>query len=406
MDDKVFPYANNTDPALPLVGLKVLDLSRLLPGPHAAMMLGDLGADVLKVEDTSTGDYMRWEGRVFHGENPAFLQLNRNKRSICLNFKDAGGREIFKKLVERADVLLESFRPGVMAKFGLGYENLKEINPGLIYCAISGYGQTGPYSDRPGHDLNYTGYAGLLGISGTPDTPMMSGMQIGDLAGGSLFALVGILAALQGRHATGNGRMVDVSMTAGVTGLLPLQAAAYLATGYKVRREGWTLNGALPEYGIYETADGKFLTLGALEPKFFSRVCELIGLPEYGEVNSKGERRAAIKAALTARFKEKMRDEWLAILAHEDACVGPAYDFDEVFEDEQARHFGVTLDADHATAGKVRQLNLPFRMSNVTPEKVARQPAPAFGEHTAAILEALGYNESQFADFKARGAIK
>lgn len=404
--NEVFPNAS-PNPALPLAGLKVIDLSRLLPGPYATQMLGDMGADVLKVEDTQLGDYLRWEERTAGGENPAFLQLNRNKRSLTLNFKLEEGRQIFKKIVAEADVLLESFRPGVMARLGLGYDELKEINPGLIFCAISGYGQTGPYKDRPGHDLNYIGYAGLLGISGqAAGAPAIPGTQIADLAGGALMAVTGILAALHGRQTSGKGRFIDISMTAGVTGLLSLQSAFYLTGSEPIRRENWRLNGGLPEYNVYETADGKYLTVGALEPKFFGRLCELIGLPEYAQVQASPARQLEIKTALGKRFKEKTQAEWLQLLAAEDTCVGPVYDYEEIFTDPQAQAFGITLETEHPQVGKLRQLNLPFKLDGLEAEHIARTPAPAYSEHTNQILQALGYTEPQIAELKTAGVIR
>lgn len=400
----IFPYADVLNSTLPLSGLKVVDLSRLLPGPHATLMLADLGADVLKVEDPQLGDYLRWGWPP--GENPAFLQLNRNKRSLTLNLKAEEGREIFKKIVAEADVLLESFRPGVMARLGLGYDDLKKINPGLIYCALSGYGQEGPYQHRPGHDLNYMGYAGALALGGPAGAaPVIPGVQIADLAGGSLMSLVGILAALHGRQLTGQGRLVDVSMTGGVTGLLPYQASMYLATGDPVRRGQWRLNGGLPEYAVYETADGKYLTVGALEPKFFNRLCTLLDMPEMDEVNSSPAKGAQIRAALAAKFKQKTRAEWLALLADEDACVGPAYEMDEVFDDPQAIARGTVVETEHPKLGKLRQLGLPFRLDGLDPQAVVREPAPGFGEHTTEILSALGYDEAAIERLRSEGVV-
>jgi crotonobetainyl-CoA:carnitine CoA-transferase CaiB-like acyl-CoA transferase len=400
----IFPYADVLNSTLPLSGLKVVDLSRLLPGPHATLMLADLGADVLKVEDPQLGDYLRWGWPP--SENPAFLQLNRNKRSLTLNLKAEEGREIFKKIVAEADVLLESFRPGVMARLGLGYEDLKKINPGLIYCALSGYGQEGPYRHRPGHDLNYIGFAGALALGGPAGAaPVIPGVQIADLAGGSLMSLVGILAALHGRQLTGQGRLVDVSMTGGVIGLLPYQAAMYLATGDPVRRSQWRLNGGLPEYAVYETADGKYLTVGALEPKFFNRLCTLLDMPEMDEVNSSPVKGAEIRAALAAKFKQKTRAEWLELLADEDACVGPAYEMDEVFDDPQAIARGTVVETEHPKLGKLRQLGLPFRLDGLDPQAVVREPAPGFGEHTIEILSALGYDEAAIERLRSAGVV-
>ncbi|HEX2910178.1 MAG TPA: CaiB/BaiF CoA-transferase family protein [Chloroflexia bacterium] len=403
---QLFPYAENLDPALPLSGIKVVDLSRLLPGPHATLMLADLGADVLKVEDPHLGDYLRWAAPHMKGDNPAFAQLNRNKRSLTLNLKMPEGREIFKKIVAEADILLESFRPGVMSRLGLGYEDLQAVNPKLIYCAISGYGQDGPYRNRPGHDLNYIGFAGALAQGGPANgAPLIPGVQIADLAGGSLMSLVGMLAALQGRYSTGKGRFIDISMTAGVTGLLPYQAGTYLASGEATHRGQWRLNGGLPEYAVYETKDGKYLTVGALEPKFFNRLCTLLGMPENDEINANSERGAQIRAALAARFKEKTRDEWLALLADEEACVGPAYELDEVFEDPHVAARGLVVEMKQRDGQKVRQLGLPFKMDGLEPQDVVRHPSPGYGEHTGAIMAALGYSPEEVQQFKSKGVI-
>lgn len=402
----MFPFAEETNDRLPLVGLKVLDLSRLLPGPYATLMLADMGADVLKVEDTQMGDYIRWGNPKVGGENVMFLALNRNKRSIKLNLKTDEGREIFKKLVKEADVVVESFRPGVMSKLGLGYEQLREVNPGIIFCAISGYGQDGPYKDRAGHDINYIGIAGALGQTGTKEGgPVVPGVQIGDLAGGSMQAVIGILAAVQGRQKTGQGRFVDVSMTDGVVGWLVMQAAVYFATGYTGGAGQNTLNGGLPEYSVYETSDGKYLSVGALEPKFFARICELMELQQYNEVGAKGERSAEIRAALTARFKEKTQAEWLAILGDEDTCVGPVYDLNEVFDDPQVQARGLVVEAEHPKAGKLKQIGLSIKLDGITEKDIVRHPAPGYGEQTGDILVAMGYSAEDVERLKKEGVI-
>jgi crotonobetainyl-CoA:carnitine CoA-transferase CaiB-like acyl-CoA transferase len=402
----MFPFAEETNDRLPLVGLKVLDLSRLLPGPYATLMLADMGADVLKVEDTQAGDYVRWGAPKVGGESVAFMALNRNKRSIKLNLKTDEGREIFLALVQEADIVLESFRPGVMAKLGLGYEQLREVNPKLIYCAISGYGQDGPYKDYPGHDLNYMGYAGALGQTGLKDgPPVMPGVQVADLAGGAMQAVIGILAAVQGRHQSGRGRFVDVSMTDGVVGWMVMQAAVYFATGYTAGRGRNVLNGGLPEYSVYETKDGKYLSVGALEPKFFSEVCKLIGLEQYAETGTKGERAAEIRAALTNRFKEKTQAEWLELLAGKDTCVGPVYELNEVFEDPQIKARGLVVEAEHPKAGKVRQIGLPIKLDGITEQDIVRRPAPGYGEHTDEILASIGYSVEDIERLKKEGVI-
>jgi crotonobetainyl-CoA:carnitine CoA-transferase CaiB-like acyl-CoA transferase len=401
---EIFPFAAEIDPRLPLSGLKVVDLTRLLPGPHASLMLGDLGADVLKIEDTQQGDYLRWGWPP--GENPAFMQLNRNKRGLTLNLKLPEARQIFKKIVAEADILLESFRPGVMARLGLAYEDLQEVNPGLIYCAISGFGQQGPYRNRVGHDLNYIGYAGALAQTGPAEgMPVIPGLQIADLAGGSMMALVGILAALHGRQATGKGRLVDIAMTGGVTGLLPYQAGMYLAQGETIRRGEWRLNGGLPEYAVYETADGKYLTVGALEPKFFNRLCGILEMPEYDEVNASPERAALIREKLAEAFKSRTRDEWLELFGDAEVCVGPAYELDEVFDDPQAQARGLVVEVDHPRAGKLRQLGLPFVLDGLDPQAVVRQPSPGYGEHNGEVMAALGYSPEDLERLRLDGVI-
>ena len=255
----------------PLSGIRILDLSRLIPGAYASQMLADFGAEVIKVEEPGSGDYGRFMPPYGAGGMSLFFTtINRNKRSITLNLKTEEGRAIFLRLVRDADVVLESFRPGVMERLGLGHERLREVQPGIIYCVISGYGQDGPYRLRAGHDLNYAGYAGLLHYNRGPNgEPAMPPTQLGDLAGGSFLAVVGILAAVVGRTQTGEGRKIDVSMTEGVMSLLPLVASAYLNTGKAPRPGHSALDGGLPCYNIYETKDGRHVTLAALEPKFW-----------------------------------------------------------------------------------------------------------------------------------------
>lgn len=390
----------------PLSGIRILDLSRLLPGAYASQMMADFGADVIKVEEPGSGDYGRYmPPHGAGGMGQIFLAVNRNKRSMTLNLKSEEGRAIFLRMVGQADVILESFRPGVLERLGLGYEQLKEVNRGLIYCAISGYGQEGPYRLRAGHDLNYAGYAGLLYYNrGLDGQPAMPATQLGDLAGGSYMAVIGILTALVGRAQTGEGRMIDVSMTEGVLSLLPLVASTYLNTGKAPRPGHSTLDGGLPCYNIYETRDGKHVTLGALEPKFWHTFCTRIGhlelLPFHLPVGP-GEREQAIEM-LRAIFKTKTRDEWVAELADIDACVGPVYSIDEAIDDPQAQSHGVTVSA--TVAGETVQTLQSFpRMSDV--EQVQRYAPPTLGEHTDDLLRETGYRDEEVAQFKTSGAI-
>ncbi|HEY1353841.1 MAG TPA: CaiB/BaiF CoA-transferase family protein [Ktedonobacteraceae bacterium] len=393
---------------LPLSRMRVLDLSRLLPGAYASQLLADFGADVIKVEEPGSGDY----GRLMppHGAGGMglnFLAINRNKRSMTLNLKSAAGREIFLRLVKGADVVLESFRPGVLERLGLGYTQLKEVNPRLVYCAISGYGQDGPYRLRAGHDLNYAGYAGLLDYNRASNgEPNMPPTQLGDLAGGSLMAVIGILTALVGRAQSGEGRMVDVSMTEGVMALLPLVAAAYFNTGVAPRPGMSALDGGLPCYNIYETGDGKYLTLAALEYKFWHTFCTHIGhleLLPFHLPAGPTERAEAIEL-LRAIFRTKSRDEWLADLAQIDACVGPVYTLGEALNDAQARARGASVLSQPLGEGEsVRTLPGFPRISDVEQEQ--RYPPPQLGQHTGELLQELGYSQAEIQHLQAGGTI-
>lgn len=390
----------------PLSGIRVLDLSRLLPGAHASQMLADFGADVIKVEEPGSGDY----GRMMPPHGPGgmslfFLAINRNKRSTTLNLKRAQGREIFLRMVRESDVVLESFRPGVMERLGLGYEQLKEENPRIIYCAISGYGQDGPYRLRAGHDLNYAGYAGLLDYNRSPSgEPAMPPTQIGDLAGGSHTAVIGILTALLGCAQTGEGQMIDVSMTEGVLSLLPLVSTAYLNTGKAPHPGHSTLDGALPCYNIYETKDGKHVTLAALEAKFWHTFCTRVGhleLLPFHLPHGPIEREQAMEILRTL-FKTRTRDEWLTELSDIDVCVGPVYSIDEALNDPQAQARGVRVSSGKEDATFQTLPSFP-RISGV--EQTQHYPPPTLGEHTGEILHELGYSGAEIEQFKNEGTI-
>jgi len=395
--------------SLPLEGVRVLDLSRLLPGPFCSLLLADFGADVLKVEDTGMGDYLRWSPPMVEGvEDSAasalFLALNRNKRSVRVNLKDARGREVLFALVRASDVVLESFRPGVLDRLGCGYAALQEVNPAIVYCAISGYGQDSSLRDRPGHDLNYLALAGLLGLTGDADgAPVQPAGQIADLGGGALMAAFGILAALRERDRSGEGQLVDISMTDGTLSWLVMVAARFLADGVVPRRGGLELGGAIACYRPYRCADG-WITIGALEPKFWAAFCAGVGREDLvgGQFDPPGsDTHREVEAVVAART----RDEWAAFAAEHDCCLEPVLDVDQVLASEHvaARDMVVELDQPGAAA-PVRQLGVPVKLSR-TPGDPGRRPGPSLGEHTEEVLLELGYGSEEIRALFEVGAV-
>jgi crotonobetainyl-CoA:carnitine CoA-transferase CaiB-like acyl-CoA transferase len=381
-----------------LEGIRVLDLSRLLPGGFCSLLLADFGAEVLKVEDTGLGDYIRWSPPYYEGvedsaKSALFLALNRNKRSIRLNLKHERGKEVLLKLVREYDVVLESFRPGVLDRLGVGYERMREENPRIVYCAISGYGQDGPLRERSGHDLNYLGLIGLLGLTGDREGPPVSASaQIADLGGGAMMAAFGIMAALRERDRSGEGQMVDVSMADGALSWLAMVAAQYLADGVVPRRGNVPLAGSLICYRPYACADG-YVTLGALEPKFWQAWCRGVGREDLIEHQFQAPG-SEPHAEVEQIFLSRTRDEWSAFAAENDCCLEPMLDLDEALDSDlvRAREMVVELDQPGA-AQPVRQLGVPVKLSR-TPGGV-HAPAPGLGENTREVLEALGYDADE-----------
>jgi alpha-methylacyl-CoA racemase len=385
---------------MPLTGLRVLDLSRLLPGPFCTLLLADLGADVVKIEDTVGGDYIRWTPPL-HGEYSAmYYTLNRNKRSVKLNLKTDAGREAFMKLAAVADVVVESFRPGVMDRLGVGWEALHAVNPGLVLCSISGYGQNGPYRDRAGHDLNYMAVAGALDMTGTADgTVAMPGVQVGDLGGGAMNAAIAILAALHHRNHTGEGQHCDVSMLDGVVAWLSIHAARHFEEGLAPGPGTTYLNGAHPCYNVYRCKDG-WMSVGALEPKFWSALMEAMELPHLvGEAFAQGEESRRVHAEIETVFLTRTRAEWAERLAGRDVCCEPVLHMGEVFENEQVRHRGLEVEA--GQGGPLPQVGFPFQLS-ATPPRV-RHAAPGYGENTAEVLAEVGYDAAALEELRAAG---
>jgi alpha-methylacyl-CoA racemase len=389
-----------------LSDIKVLDLSRLLPGGFCSLLLADFGADVLKVEDTGMGDYVRWsppyvEGADDSAKSALFLSLNRGKRSIRLNLKEEAGREVLLRLVREHDVLLESFRPGVMERLGVGYERLREENPGLVYCAITGYGQDGPYTARSGHDMNYLGLNGLLGLSGEAGgPPVQAAGQIADLGGGALMAAFAILAALRERERSGEGQLVDVSMFDGSLAWLAMVAARYLAEGQAPERGGLELAGSLICYRPYECKDG-WVTLGALEPKFWQAWCRGVGREDL--IEKQFERPGSEAHADVERlFAERTRDDWHAFAEEHDCCLEPVLDLGEALDSELVRAREMVVRIDQPGTGGVSLLGVPVKLSR-TPGAPAG-PGPALGEHTREVLVAAGYSDDEIGSLMESGA--
>jgi alpha-methylacyl-CoA racemase len=395
----------------PLAGVKVLDFTRLLPGGFCTLLLADLGADVLKVEDTGGGDYIRWMPPYYGGEEEQrkgvasayYLGLNRNKRSLRLNLKHPEGREVLLRLAQDHDVLVESFRPGVMERLGVGYEALRERNRGLVYCAITGYGQDGPYTERSGHDTNYLATSGLLGLTGRRGgPPIQSAGQIADLGGGGLMAAIGILAALIERNRSGEGQLVDVSMTDGSLAWLAMVVARYFCEGKLPRRGEIELGGGILCYFPYETKDGGWVSLGALEPKFWRNWCEGVERPdliekqfEHPESDAGGE--------VAQMFMQRTRDEWATFAEQHDCCLEPILDLDETLGHVLFRSRDMVVELEQPGIGRVKQVGFPIKLSRTPADTIGA--APALGEQTDDVLRAIGYDDESIARLREEGAV-
>jgi crotonobetainyl-CoA:carnitine CoA-transferase CaiB-like acyl-CoA transferase len=383
----------------PLQDVTILDLTRLLPGNYCTLLLADLGADVAKVEEPGRGDYIRWMPPMVDGQGATHRALNRGKRSITLNLKAPEGADLLKRLVRGADALVESFRPGVLDRLGVGYESLSAENPALVYAAITGYGQDGPYRDRAGHDINYTGYAGVLHATGEPaGPPVLPSVQVGDLGGGMAGA-VGVSAALLEASRTGRGRLVDVSMFDVVTSWGAVLMSWHLATGQIPPRGAMELGGGLACYRVYRTGDGKWLAVGALEGQFWRALCEALDLEDLIDVQYVPARQDEIATRLAARLGERSRDEWVEALAGLETCVGPVNDMAEALSDPQLRHRGMVAEVDGGPVGPGPAITLP------DVEAKPLTPAPELGQHTDEVLGELGLSTDELSELRSRGVL-
>lgn len=376
----------------PLAGVRVLDLTRLLPGPVATLHLADLGADVIKIEDFAAGDYAREMGEGPDGVSVFYRAVNRNKRGLRLDLKQAAGREVFLRLAAGADIVVESFRPGVTAKLGIDYAALCAINPKIVYCAITGYGQDGPLAMAAGHDLNYIGLAGALdqiGVSG--GRPAIPNLQIGDLLGGALSGIMGILAALYDAQRSGEGRFVDVAMSEAVLAhnLFPLFAQQSRA-GLPARGAD-ALTGGDAGYGVYATADGRYMAVAPLEKKFWHIFCDTLGRPDWkGRHGLRGAAAAELRGELAALFMARTQAEWSALFATADCCVSAVLDTAEALAHPQFVARGMAVQADGIT-----QIAPPLKMSGW--QFAVERPAPTPGEHAEEILREAGYSALEIA---------
>jgi len=388
---------------LPLEGIRVLDLSRLLPGPFATMLLADFGAEVIKVEDPIQGDYLRWWPPFYtkdaNKESAAFLAVNRNKKSIILNLKDPEGQKVFNRLAEKSDVILETFRPGVVKRLQIDYETIRKINPQIIYCSLSGYGQTGPYKDLPGHDVNYLGVAGVGSLTGEPDQPKLMGVQVADIGGGGLNAALAILMAIIARSKTGEGQYIDVSMLDGAMTWLALAFPRYWASKEIPVRGDDLLTGGQPGYEIYRTKDKKFIAVGALELKFWRNLCTAIGREDLADAQQRtGKEKKDITENLKKVILTKTRDEWFELSKQTDICISPVYELDEIMADPQIQAREMIVDFNG-----IKYIGMPFKLSE-TPGSI-RIRAPGYGEHTDEILRSLNYSEKEIKSLHNKGVI-
>ena len=391
--------------AKPLDGIKVLDLSRLLPGALCTQHLADMGADVLKIEDPGLGDYSRWIKPLIKAHSGFFLTVSRNKRAMKLDLKKPDGKEVFAKLARDADVVFESFRPGVVDRLGIGYDDVCKINPRIVYCSLSGYGQDGPYRERAGHDVNYCSYAGVTEQTGEWDgAPALLNFQIADLAGGSLSSVMGILAALVDQQRTGKGRYVDVSMTDCTLAHAVITLARMGIEGAPRARGDDYLTGGIPSYGIYETADSRFVSLGALEPKFWNAFCAAIDRPDLADCGETwGDEGRSIGAELAIVFKSQTQAYWTAFGKRVDCCLAPVLSLQESMENEQIQARGMFVTDQHPTDGEVLQFAFPIKFSEF--EFSIDRSAPLHGEHTEQVLTSLGYDDGAIKQLRGSGVI-
>lgn len=386
-----------------LSGLRILDFSRLLPGPLATLFMADMGAEVIKIEHPTFHDSIR-DYPPFIGEDAInYDALNRSKKSFVIDYTCPDGLKIIEKLVLKSDILIEQFRPGQMAQYKLDYNSLKKINPKLIYVSLTGYGQSGPYSQKAGHDLNFLAISGLLGMTGSPEKPSIPIAQVADIAGGSYPAVVGCLAALWSLQKTGKGQHIDVSMLDGVMPLMTFPITDSLSLNNRFERSEYLLSGMLPNYNVYECSDGKFIALAAIETKFWERFCVMAGKPEWRSILY-SENSKVLKNKLSLLFKEKKRNEWVEMAKNIDMCLSPVLELHELENDPQLQHRQMIIESQTNKGTKFKTVGFPIKFSDYSAPLIS--VAPTISQHTEALLKELKISKPKIEELRKNGVIK
>jgi crotonobetainyl-CoA:carnitine CoA-transferase CaiB-like acyl-CoA transferase len=376
-----------------LEGTRVIDLSRMLPGPYCSMILADHGARVIAIED-----------KRFMADDLLISPVNRNKDHMSLNLKTEEGKAIFLRLTSNTDVVMEGFRPGVTKRLGIDYETLRKVNPQIIYCSITGYGQYSRYWDMAGHDVNYLSFSGVLDLIGEKGgAPCIPGIQIADLVGGGMNAAIGILLALVAREKTGEGQYIDISMTDGMLGLLPIPLHLMQKHGQAPSRSDTMLSHRYACYNVYETADGRHISIGAVENRFWMNLCELLGVPEYGPLQYDEDRREELLDFLRKTFKKKSLDQWIEVLKDRDVCWGKVQNITEALHDKLFTERGMVTEIQDSSGIPRTALGIPIKLST-TPGSIRTGPVE-FGESTRKILKELGYRKAEIEAFFEKGAV-
>lgn len=376
-----------------LSGIRVLDLTRLLPGPYCSMVLADFGAEVIKIEEPTTGDYARNFPPFQNGFGCWHLQLNRNKKSLALDLKTEQGKQAFFRLLKTADVVMESYRPGVLERLGIDYEQAKKVNPKIVYCSLSGYGKKGPRVHEADHDINYVSLAGVTSMSGEKNgKPAIPGVLMADM-NAALLAGISILTALRHVAETGEGQEIEVALYNAALTLMPGAASLYFGDGFVAERGNNWLTGAYPNYNIYETSDHRYLAVGALEKKFWANLCNVLQKEDLIDQIDDKDRYEEIKMELAAEFSKKTLAQWEETLSGKDTCTTPVYNFDEAMSAEQTIANEMVLTVDDPEVGCYKQIGFPMKLSK-TPGSI-RHRAPKLGEHTEDLLRECGYSKQE-----------